>query len=339
MAFPAPENWSEGIYFGLPEETYHSLPWLGSSDIKTLACVPQDYWASSPMNDLREPEADDTPARIFGTAIHTAILYGDAVYKRRYGYIENDTTKTKVSAEGLKAWIRAQGAEPRKLEADNIRYIQETWGVTLLTERQNERILKAAATMRANPYLEQAFSNGFPEVSIFWREEGVPCKLRIDYLKQKATVDLKSFRGKDRLMSLDEMILADIWKYRYHVQAAHYTDGRLAGKALFEAGKVFVADPDPTDPIPNARPSDDWLAKALGNPEPGWVFVFYKADGAPVAKSYQSRFRGPMLEAGRTWKRRALTNYQTMFQRFGTDPWVVTDEPFEIDEEDVPKWA
>lgn len=339
MGFPSPEKWEPGIYFGLDEDTYHALPWCGSGDIKLLAYNPQDYWAKSAMNPLNEEEdAKTSAAKIFGSAIHAAILYGDETYKRRYGYVEKDTNKTGVSAEGLKAWIKGQGAEPRKLKEDNERYIAETWGVTLIPERWNEQILKSAATMRANPYLIPAFTGGFPEVSIFWIEEGVPCKCRIDYLKIKASVDLKSFRGKDRLMELDRMVLQDIFKYRYDAQAAHYTDGRLAAAELFAAGKVFVADTDPTDPIPNVRPSDDWLAKCLGNPEPGWVWVFYKADGAPIAKSYQTGFKGAAMEAGRVVKRRALTNYQSMMEKFGTGPWVNIDAPYELDSEDLPKW-
>lgn len=341
MAFPQPDKWEPGIYFGLDEELYHSLPWCGSTDIKKLACIPQDYWAGSPMNPLRdgEEEEETTAAKTFGTAIHTAILHGDELYKRRYGTVLGDPGKEAVSAEGVKDWIKAQGAAPRKLKEENIQMIMEEWGYTLLTEKQNERILKAAQTMRSNPYLVQAFTGGFPEVSVFWVQDGVPCKARFDYLKLGATVDLKSFRARKRMMDIDRMVLNDIFQMGYFVQAAHYQDGRYFAKELFLEGRVFAADPDPDDPTTLAVPSVEWLGKCLGNPEPGWVFVFYKADGAPIAKSYQSTFNGSLIQAGQAWKRRALTNYQSMTERFGTDTWVNTDEPYNIDNEDVPKWT
>ncbi len=194
------------------------------------------------------------------------------------------------------------------------------------------KILVAHTTIRSNPHLVEAFSKGFPEVSIFWNQEGVPCKCRIDYLKLKASVDLKSISGRGRLKSFDRMVLDDIFRnYRYDAQAAHYTDGRLAAKELFEAGKVWVAGGA-------MRPSDEWLAKCFGNPEPMWAFVFYKSDGATIAKSYQSGFKGAMLEAGRVVKRTAMTNYQAFMERYGTDTWVVADEPYPIDDEDIPKW-
>lgn len=333
MQLPSEDKWEPGIYFGLDEELYHRLPWCGSNDIKKLAFSPSDYWADSPMNPLREPDDKNTPAKVFGSAIHCGILYGEEVFRNRYGYIEGDEGKEGPSAAGLKDWIIQQGGSPAKLKEDNEKMIREVFDTILLTENQFNKVLLAHKTIRSNPHLVEAFSKGWPEVSIFWRQEGVPCKARIDYLKIKACVDLKSFAGKDRLMSLDRMVINDIFKYRYDAQAAHYLDGRLAAKELSEAGKVFMADPDN-----QTRPSDEWLAKVFANEEPMWAFVFFKTDGANVAKSFQSPFKGPMVEAGRYIKRTALTNYQAFMEKFGTDTWVVTDDPFPITEEDLPKY-
>lgn len=332
MPFPSPDKWEPGIYFGLPEEIYHALPWCGSSDIKLLASIPQDYWEKSAMNELREPTNDDTAAKIFGSAIHTCILHGEPVYLKKYGYVAGDPGKEGVSADGLKDWIKGQGSDPKKLKDDNIRFILEEWGMILLTERQNKQILQAAATMRANPYLIPAFTGGFPEVSIFWMEEGVPCKCRIDYLKIKASVDLKSIRRGNRLLSFDQLCLRAIFSdYHYNVQAAHYMDGRLAAKALFDQGKVFCADD-------TARPSDEWLAKCLGNDKPGWVFVFYKADGATIAKSFQCDFGGYMITSGISAKRRAVSNYIDFMEKYGTGVWVNAEEPAEVNSEEDSKW-
>jgi len=340
MTLPKPEAWSEGIYFGLDEDLYHALPWCGSTDIKQLAFFPQDYWAGSAMNPLRDPPKEETPAMRFGTAIHYGVLYGEEVFRKRYGYMAGDTGKDGVSAEGLKDWITQQGGKPAKLKADNERMVWKQFDTILLTEDQFNKVLMAHRTIKSNPYLVEAFTKGFPEVSIFWRQEGVPCKARIDYLKLKASVDLKSISSRGRLLTFDEMALADIFGrgYRYDAQAAHYQDGRLAAAELHKAGKVFMAYDEHTPEQLRVRPSDDWLAQALGNPEPWWAFVFFKTDGMTVANSYQSRFNGPMMASGGVVKRRALTNYQAMMERFGTEAWVVTDEPFNVDEEDVPKW-
>src|SRR5688500_546982 len=46
--FPLP-----GIYFGMPEETYHSIHACSASGIKRLAVSSMDYWALSPLNEER----------------------------------------------------------------------------------------------------------------------------------------------------------------------------------------------------------------------------------------------------------------------------------------------
>lgn len=340
MTLPSEDKWEPGIYFGLDEELYHRLPWCGSTDIKQLAFFPQDYWAGSAMNPLRPPPKEETPAMRFGTAIHYGVLYGEDVFRERYGYVEGDEGKEGVSAEGLKDWITQQGGKPAKLKADNERMVWEQFDTLLLTEEQFQKVLLAHRTIRSNPHLVEAFSKGFPEVSIFWRQEGVPCKCRIDYLKIKASVDLKSMSSRQRLATFDEMALQDIFgrALRYDTQAAHYQDGRIAAAMLHKEGRVFMAYDEHTPAQLQVRPSDDWLAQALGNAKPWWAFVFFKTDGMPVAKSYQSPMDGPMIASGAVVKRRALTNYQAMIERFGTDAWVVTDEPYTIDQEDLPKW-
>ena len=327
--FPQPENWSEGIYFGLPASLYHSLPWCGSGDIKTLSCSPPDYWFSSAMNPLREIE-EETFALKFGSALHDRILYGEEYFKKHYTQLAGGNKDGTIGAEDLKKWLEANGAKPSKLKADNERMVAEQFGTTLVAEKAYERILISAQMIVKNPNLAAAFTGGWPEVSIFWMDNGVPCKCRIDYFKMAANVDLKSFRSKDRITSLDKWVLQDLFTYRYDIQMAHYTAGREAARDLFAAGKVFVAPG-------SARPDDAWLRKALAN-VPHWVFVFYKADGMPTSKSYQIRHGSPAHLSGKYSLKLALDNYRDARAKFGTDPWVNMDEPFDIAEEDMPKW-
>lgn len=321
----------DGIYFGMPEDFYHKTPYLGSSNMKDLYASPPDYWWDSHMNPMRPPD-NPTAAKVYGRAIHDRILYGEESFKKNYAKVEGETGDT-VSAEGLKAWLRAQGSAPYKLKADNEALIQHDYKIKLLTEDTYNAIMVSSAMIVKNPHLASAFTGGFPEVSIFWHdpEYKIPCKARLDYLKRVATVDLKSFRGKDRYMTLDRIILQDLFNYRYDVQVDHYQRGRFAAKALFEADKVYVA--------PGAvRPDDAWLAKALAKPVP-WVFVFFKADGMPISKSYEIPFGSPAHESGRVAVTVAMRNYQNFMERFGTNQaWVNEDAPYPIDAEDLPKW-
>jgi hypothetical protein len=327
--FPSPDKWEPGIYFGLPANDYHKLPWIGSSSMKTLYSSPPDYWFESAMNPLRDVE-DESFALKFGTALHDRILYGEEYFRQHYTPIEGGNKDGSIEAERLKKWIADQGGNPSKLKADNERMVAEQFNTTLVAQKVFDKIIISAQMITKNPNLAQAFINGVPEVSIFWDEGGVPCKCRLDYLKMGGIADLKSFRSKERISTLDKWVLQDLFNYRYDIQQAHYFNGHVAAGALLQQGKVFTA--------PGAlRPDNDWLARAFKSP-PNWTFVFYKADGMPIAKSYQIAPGSPAHESGKAAVRLGLDNYRDNMAKFGTDAWVNMDEPFQIDETDMPKW-
>lgn len=320
----------EGIFFGLPAREYHAASWIGSTDVKTLYSSAPDFWWGSHMNPTREVE-EDSFALQFGRALHDRILYGEDYFRKHYTPLSGGNSDGSVGANDLKEWIEAQGGKPAKLKADNEKMVAEEYQTTLVSQKVFDRLILSAQMILRNPHLAQAFSNGWPEVSIFWMDEGVPCKCRIDWLKIGSNVDLKSFRSKERIQVLDKMVLQDLFGYRYDIQMAHYTEGRLAARKLFAEGKVFVADG-------GVRPDDAWLEKCL-NSKPQWAYCFYKGDGAPVAKSFQIPFGSPAHEMGKGARRIALTAYRDNMEKFGTDAWVVADEPFTIADEDIPRWV
>lgn len=324
-----PTTITPGIYFGLPEDVYHAAPYLGSSNMNTLYASPPDYWWNSAMNPLR-PADEPSHAQKFGTALHVRILHGEAEFLKRYQHIAGDDGEMEVSAENLKAWIKEQGGTPAKTKAENFAMVEKEYGVGLLSERVFQRIMMSGQMILKNPHLAHAFTNGFPEVSVFWMQGSVPCKARFDYLKKRAIVDLKSFRMKDRIRGLDQAVLQDLFGYRYDIQTAHYINGHRAMVPLLAEGKVWTA--------PGAlRPSDEWLASAFKD-DPHWVFCFYKADEMPIAKSYQIPNGSPAHESGKYAVNTALAAYEDYLARFGTEAWVNMDEPFNIAEEDMPKW-
>ena len=324
-----PNNIQDGIFFGLDEDVYHALPHLGSGDIKTLYASPPDYWYSSHMNPLRVAETQSY-AQFYGHALHHCILYGEASFDKNYVGLSGETGDS-VSAEALKTWIRDQGGAPAKLKEDNLRMVREVFKTNLLTEQTYDAIRVAAAMITKNPNLAAAFVGGWPEVSILWHQDDVPCKARIDYLKTRAIVDLKSFRGKDRIQTLDKMVLQDLFNYRYDIQVGHYQNSRAAARGFFKEGKVFFNEAED-------HPTMDALKPFFAQEEVGWVFVFFKADGMPVAKSYQIPFGSPAHASGRYAVNTALASYRDNLEKFGTDAWVNTDEPFQIAEEDLPRW-
>jgi len=329
-----PEDITEGIFFGLEESVYHAAPYCGSSNLKTLGTIPGDYWWDSPMNPLREIEEESSAMR-FGTALHARILHGLDYFKQHYRYVEGERGDA-VSAEGLKEWIKGQGGTPAKLKADNEKMVREQFGINLVTERVYERLAVSAEQILKNPHLVQAFSTGWPEVSIFWldqddpNEAPVPMKARFDYWKLRTIVDLKSIGPRQRVMSFDGMVIQDIKRLQYTVQLASYIKGHAAARKLAQDGKVWVAPG-------SARPTDEWLQKALSE-DVNWTWVFYKSDGMPIARSYQVAHGSSWHEDGKSRVARALQNYRDCMAKFGTDTaWVDTSPPYPLDEEDF-KW-
>lgn len=100
--FPTP-----GIYFGMPEEQYHSIPACSTSALKKLSISTMDCWASSSLNldrsEIQKPYLD------YGKAIHAFVLEGEDEYLSRYAVdldiADFEGQSILVSTEEIKAAI------------------------------------------------------------------------------------------------------------------------------------------------------------------------------------------------------------------------------------------
>lgn len=299
---------ADGIYFELSDTDYHADPALGSTGLKGLIDNAPDFWWSSWMNPAREPEKD-TPAKIFGRAVHVCVLEGRGAFEVRYAPCDHPGN------------IKA-GIEERKIIAEA--------GKLALKRDEFNRILAASAFIKANSYLRAAFESGMPEVSVFWTEDDIRYKCRFDYLKMRAISDLKSIRNplnkpfaqacRDRIATLD-----------YVVSAAHYMQGREQMARLFKAGAVYGA--------PDSEQFRSWLLQLTGIKEYAFVFVFWQADGAPVSHGFQISPGNPILQSARQSIAQAISNYRKFMSEFGTDTaWVPSTPLEELDETDLPVW-
>ena len=292
-----------GIYFGLDEALYHADPALGSSSMKQLAYSPPDYWYNSPHNKTKI-EKEDTPAQILGTAFHKFVLEGEKAFRERYAPITEDG-RTKAGKEE-KAAIEAAG---------QIGLNWENW----------QRVLLAGAAIGSNHYLANAFSGGPTEVSIFWTApHGVPKKARIDCLKMRANVDLKTIAPMDG-QEFPDVCRRAIGSYHYNIQAEHYNEGRSKMLAFVKDGLVF-GDHDPAQLKDMAR-STAWTS----------IFVFLKKTGAPLTWGCSISQKNTMLEIARASIAKATDHYLDFRDRLGFDtPWLTTDPIEELAIEDMP---
>lgn len=296
---------ADGIYFGLDEDAYHADAALGSTDMNKLAYSPADYWFGSSLNPLREPR-EQTPAMLKGSAVHKFVLEGRQAFDRAYGRCEHPGN------------IKAGKIEREDFEAG---------GKTPLRDRDFDRILQAGTMIRSNPALSESFEGGQAEVSVFWTDDlGIRKKARLDYLKVRAIVDLKSIENS-RNIALPEACRRAISDRRLDVQAAHYLDAREAMQALWKAGLVTGAV------------DEKWLERAANGTSFAWVWVFWQSKGAPLTWATKLSPGNPIFDIAKVALRRAEQNFLEYMRRFGpSTPWVIEEPVEELDITDLPQW-
>lgn len=337
----------DGVYVTLSEDVYHADPALGSTGLKSLVDNAPDFWWDSWMNPAKEPETE-TPAKVFGKAVHKCVLEGRAAFQDEYGPIPtpDEYEGCLRTADELRAFLKehgkAVGGDKKALVDrasaladcpvifDKVVEAFEQEKRKPLKRDDFNRILAASSFIRANKHLRNAFEGGYPEVSVFWTVDGVRFKARFDYLKMRAIADLKSIRNplnkpfvracRERIASLD-----------YTISAEHYMEGRRQMARLMKQGLVYNA-PDMPDFMP-------WLIQVSGQKDFAFVLVFWQAEGAPISEGFTLSPGNPLLAYARASINKAIRNYKLFMEEFGTDAaWVPSTPLSEIDETDLPVW-
>jgi PDDEXK-like domain of unknown function (DUF3799) len=275
-----------GIYVGLDEDIYHAADGLSFSGMKALSISPLNYWHHN-LNPDYEREKEGFALR-FGKAAHCLALEPDW-FNRRYALqlTPKDRPGALVSADDMKAFLEKNGlpksAKRKQDLIDRIKgsglevpiwdheieeYAQLHAGKTLLGEDESARLGKAASILRDDQAARAILTGGIPEVSFFVRdpETGVMLKARMDYVKPKATIDLKTF-SNSRGKPTDKVVFDAIYYERYHLQCVFYTKVRELTRKLLEAGEIAV----------HGDFSEEWLKGFTCNKEHGFGFVFLES--------------------------------------------------------------
>ena len=297
-----------GVYFDMPDTEYHKVPALSYSGIKNLLISPMDFWARSWMNPRYEHQ-ETFPMKL-GTAYHTRILEGKEKFENQYApdILHEDYPESLRTVEDIKKRLSETGRKVSGRKADLINRLLEPFPETLfwdtikedyysqdkifLPKDEIENIEYAAAFIEKHPQISKCFTGGKSEVSIFWYDEtGVPLKSRIDYLKPKAIIDLKTFNN--RLMKpIDLAIHNEIASRRYHLQAAIYSKAAEQFKI-----EHFYKDKE-------------------------FVFVFQQTGVAPVCCA--KRFSKSLItfDNGLLAIKSAIRMFHLCYTTFGKEPWL-----------------
>jgi hypothetical protein len=238
-----PTEIADGVYFGMIDDAYHAIQRLSCSGIQKVLVSPANFWAESWLNPNRVDRP--TKARHIGRAYHAARLEPER-FKLDYvraldksdmpeGTLFTGTDMGKALADMGLAKSGSVGEQAARLRAAS--YPGTVWQLELAAweARRGQRIAIPAVTfeeiaedgarLRSSPAIAELISGGASEVSVFWTcpRTGIKMKARLDYLKPRSWVDLKTFdnsRGK-RL----EQAIADAFRYnRYYIQAVAYRD-------------------------------------------------------------------------------------------------------------------
>lgn len=167
-----------GIYPGIDEKVYHAdtnlTPTLGrslsSSGAKTILDCPARY-----QNERENPVFKDVFDR--GTIAHKLILGSD---------------DNRIRVADTYEWKPWQKWNPWKDEHRQNGLIPIHRGDLLAASRM-------AAAVRRHPVASAIFSEGKPELSLYWidPDTGVTCRGRTDWLRDNAIVDLKTINRAD----------------------------------------------------------------------------------------------------------------------------------------------
>lgn len=347
-----------GIYFGLPEDDYHKDPALSSSGIRKLLTSPLDFWVNSPLNPAFVDEK--TEAMIVGTAFHRRLLEPErfaqlyAVAPAREDYpdaVDGAEDLRKLCADlGVKKSGTIADMCERILEANpgaelwpviKAGLLKQTAGKIVLRPSVQSDIERAARIVLMHQAAVRAMSGGYAEVSIFWidPESGVRLKARLDYLKVKAIVDLKTFSnplGKP----IGSAVASAVANGGYHVQAVMYDQAVKAAKYLLRTQKSAAVHFVGHD-VPN-----DWLTSFAACETHAFVFVFIEQ--GPVTNVVVREFRrvdgnggteNIAWSAGRNGIREAIRTYETCMATHGPDkPWIVDYPMAPFSDVEFPIW-
>lgn len=337
-----------GIYFGLPEADYHAVPALSFSGIKALMISPLEFWHRAPWLNPKA-EQRETDSLELGQAYDCRVIEGKARFDDLYApaldpadypealrTIEDLKAALGDKAKGLKTKGeligRLLGIDPAAEIWDNIKiaHSAEHEGKTLLSPGAYGRVQVAAAMIEKHPDLGRAFSGGYPQVSIFWTDEetDVSMKARLDYLKTRAVVDLKTF-GNPFDKPIDRAVTYAMASYKYHIQATLYLEAVERIKALLRDGDAKI------DRAAFGVEQARFLEAMCAVQDHTFLFVFQQTGGAPIARGYQFT-KGLVYDCAKVVIGEAQEIYRRCVETYGTDPWIDTAPIRAFDDSEFP---
>lgn len=348
----------DGVYQNseLPEDRYHDIKRASQTLFKAAANSPMMAWAQSWLNPAKH--SNDTEAKKSGRAYHKYILEGAEAFNESYApYLDkSDYPDALDTVQDMINWLQAKKLAVPKGRAKKEEYIQMVmrhperpviWDQKkkdheadhghkeLLRSHIIHDIQLAAKTIQLDEHANKSVSGGYPEVSVLYHVDipeidgsdiayRIPCKARFDYLKNQTLTDLKSFSLNPN-ETLKKTITKQIGNYRYNVQVASYLQAWSNALPLIAEKRII---------------GDDQFIQFVNNcakREKAFFFLF-QTRGLPVSQLFQFPLDGIAYSAGQHVLHEGQVNFCRNIETYGADPWINTDEPELLADEDFPPW-
>lgn len=175
-------------------DQYHSSKSISASGLKEISKTSVYHY----LNKVRK----ETDSMIFGTAVHTALLESETFYDIYYPM-------------PLIKDLRTKEGKILKAEAE-----EKSDGKILLSYYDHERIKHIIQNFKKNK-LAQEYSKGEIELSHYTEYDGVGVRVRPDIINHVSgyIADVKTCQSAS-----PESFRLDVFKWKYHLQAAFYMD-------------------------------------------------------------------------------------------------------------------
>lgn len=200
----------------------------------------------------RENPREQTDSMLLGSVVHKLVLE-PAEFSAEYAIAPECDRRTKEGKAAYNAFTEALGE-----------------GLTGVSAATYETAKAMAEAVRAHPIASKLLSDGKPEESFFWEQDGIKCSCRPDWLRNSGLcVDLKTTKNAS-----PEAFERDAYNFRYYVQVWWYIHG-LQQCGIPAHDFVFIA-------VENAAPytvcvyAADELYFKLGEQEAMADFKTYK---------------------------------------------------------------
>lgn len=201
---------------------YHAAPAVSKSDLDLIAKSPLHYIAS------KKTPREQTPSMLLGSVTHKLILEPEK-FADEYMVAPDVDRRTKA---GRDAWTEFAAEVTDKH--------------TVIDKATLEQAQVIAEAVKSHPVAAKLLQGGQAELSYFWKDNGIECKCRPDYLREdiKTVIDFKTTQ-----CSAPEEFTKSAYNYRYHVQSAWYLNGLKACGVNVEHFIFVAAETKPPYPV------------------------------------------------------------------------------------------